>query len=169
MYNSIQLDDANNIVGGKIHLGKRSGGWKFLWNPNIFMIRSGHMEDHNGRRIYVPDPSIPKYTYPLTKKGIKEFVDREDVEVYDEYGEKQDKEEFWNMAINWTTWKDHETGEIREAWDADSYAKEFPKERQFSCRNEYTDFLESLDYKLSFYKVDFYSDSLRFSTSTEFS
>ena len=34
---------------------------------------------------------------------------------------------------------------------------------------EYTDFLESLGYKLSFYKADFYSDGLRFSTSTEFS
>ena len=169
MYNSIQLDDNNNIIGGEIHLGKRSGGWKFLWNPNIFMIRSGHMEDYNGRRIYVPDPSIPKYTYPLTKKGIKEFIDREDVEIYDEYGEKQDKEEFWNMAINWTTWKDHETGEVKEAWDADSYDKEFPKENKFSCQNEYTDFLESLGYKLSFYKADFYSDGLRFSTSTEFS
>ena len=24
--------------GNEIHLGKRSAGWKFLWNPNVFKI-----------------------------------------------------------------------------------------------------------------------------------
>ena len=27
-------------VRGIIHLGKRSGGWKFLWNPNITIINN---------------------------------------------------------------------------------------------------------------------------------
>lgn len=30
----IDFDDDNNYHGGEIHLGKRSSGWKFLWNPN---------------------------------------------------------------------------------------------------------------------------------------
>jgi hypothetical protein len=72
------------------------------------------------------------------------------------------------MAINWTTWKDLKTGEVSEAWDAESYHREHPTERQWSCKNEYTDFLESLGYKLSEDKSDFYSDGLRFATSTEF-
>lgn len=158
---------------GEIHLGKRSGGWKFLWNPNIYQIRNGHTEweDHNGIRTghWVSESDTAYYVYPLTKEGIKAFIDRPDIEIYDEYEEKQDKEEFWNMAINWTIWEDHETGEVKEAWDADSYDKEFPNERKFSSRNEYTDFLESLGYKLSVCKQDFYADGLRFATTTDFS
>lgn len=175
MYGSVKMYwGTDEIEGGVVHLGKRSGGWKFLWNPNVFQIRNGHSElidnpDGSRSSRWIPEPDTAKYLYPLTKRGIKKFIDRKDVEVYDEYGEKQDKEEFWDMAINWTTWEDHETGEVKEAWDADSYDKEFPNERKFSCRNEYTDFLESLGYKLSTYKSDFYSDGLRFSTSTEFS
>ena len=25
-------------IGNEIHLGKRSGGWKFLWNPNVIKV-----------------------------------------------------------------------------------------------------------------------------------
>ena len=25
-------------IGNEIHLGKRSGGWKFLWNPNVVKV-----------------------------------------------------------------------------------------------------------------------------------
>jgi hypothetical protein len=168
MYDSIYVDWGNDeIKGGCVHLGKRSGGWKFLWNPNIFLVRNGHSEwidNDDGSRSsrWIPEPNTAKYVYPLTKKGIKAFIDREDVEIYDEYEEKQDKEEFWKEAIEWTTWNGH------EAWDADSYDKEHPNERHFSLENEYTDFLESLGYKLSKYKSDFYSDGLRFSTTTDF-
>ena len=30
------------FAGGEIHLGKRSGGWKFLWNPNWYNDLKGH-------------------------------------------------------------------------------------------------------------------------------
>lgn len=173
MYGSFSLD-GGEPSGGEIHLGKRSGGWKFLWNPNIFQVRNGHSElidNPNGSRSsrWIVEPDTPYYVYPLTKKGIKEFIDREDIEIYDEYGEKQNKEEFWKMALEWTTWKDRETNKVIEAWDADSYDAAYPNERHLSCRNEYTDFLEGLGYKLSKYKSDFYSDGLRFATTTEFS
>ena len=168
MYDSIYLDYGHDeIKGGCVHLGKKSGGWKFLWNPNIFLVRNGHSEwiDHSdGSRSsrWIPEPDTAKYVYPLTKEGIKAFIDRKDIEIYDEYGELQNKEEFWQMALNWTTWNGH------EAWDSDSYDRDNPNERKFSCRNEYTYFLEDLGYKLSEYKTDFYSDGLRFSTSTDF-
>lgn len=169
IYGSAQINwETDEIEGGVIHLGKRSGGWKFLWNPNIYQVRNGHSEwtdypDGSRSSRWIPEPDTPYYVYPLTKKGIKEFIDREDIEIYDEYGEKQDKEEFFKMALEWTAWR----GE--EAWDADSYDAAYPNERHFSCRNEYTDFLEDLGYKLSKYKSDFYSDGLRFATTTEFS
>ena len=91
------------------------------------------------------------------------------MEVYDEYGKRWDKDEFFKMAIEWTTWTDYKTGEEIEAWDADSYEEEYPNESRLSMKNGYTDFLESLGYRLSKTKSDFYSDGLRFSTSTYFS
>ena len=175
MYGDIYWDyDSGEIKGGRVHLGKGSYGWKFLWNCNIFQVRNGHVEwtdNANGGRtgMWVKEPDTAEYVYPLTKEGIKAFIDRDDVEVYDEYGERQVKDAFFRCAVEWTTYKEYQTGEEREAWDADSYHRERPDERVFSSRNEYTDFLESLGYKLSEYKADFYSDGLRFSTHTEFS
>lgn len=169
MYDSIYMDYGNDeIKGGCIHLGKRSGGWKFLWNPNIFLVRNGHSEciDHgDGSRSlrWIPGSNTAKYVYPLTKEGIKAFIDREDIEIYDEYGELQGKEEFFQEVLDWTKWNG------KEAWDSDSYYKDNPSEHRWSFRNEYTDFLEDLGYKLSEDKSDFYSDGLRFSTSTDFS
>lgn len=168
MYGSVEPRSMKDIIQGEIHLGKRSGGWKFLWNPNIYQIRRGHsdwIENKDGSKSHkwVSEPDEAYYIYPLTKKGIKEFIDREDVEIYDEYGVSQDKEQFFKEALEWVTWSG------KEAWDSDSYYRDNPKERRWSCKNEYTDFLESLGYKLSEDKADFYSDGLRFATTTDFS
>jgi hypothetical protein len=164
MYNSIRVEYGEDyIIGGVVHLGKRSSGWKFLWNPNVFVIRNGHLEDNNGIRKYVPDPDTPLYTYPLTKKGLKSFIDREDVLIYDEYDELQDKEEFWKMALEWG-YKKNDIG-----WDADSYYKDHPMEHGYLAGGELIDLLIAEGYKLSRYNSDFYSDGLRFATSIEFS
>ena len=164
MYNPIRVEYGEGyIIGGVVHLGKRSSGWKFLWNPNVFVIRNGHLEDSNGTRRYVPDPDTPLYTYPLTKKGLKSFIDREDVLIYDEYDELQDKEEFWKMALEWGYEKDD------EGWDADSYYKDHPMERGYLAGGELIDLLTAEGYKLSRYNSDFYSDGLRFATLIEFS
>ena len=164
MYGSIQLDDDNEIIGGRVHLGKSSGGWKFLWNPNIFVIRQGHLEDSPTGRRYVPDPSIPKYFYPLTKQGLHDFIFREDVLIYDEYGEEQDKEEFWKFALEWGQ---------PDGWDAVSYEKyerEHNNYRQYPVTGELTDLLKQEGYKFTSYtNSDFYSDGLRFAGFTDFS
>lgn len=172
-YAKIDVDWEGNICGGEVHLGKRSAGWKFLWNPNIYIIRHGHsvpikIDEHCTTYKWVKEPNTYCYVYPLTKKGIKEFIDREDVEIYDEYGEKQDKETFFKEALEWTTWK----GE--EAWDSASYEefekKENPKYHPYNVHGEYIDALKSLGYKMiSESHSDFYSDGLRFSTTTDFS
>lgn len=167
LYGSFNPYEMDDIPKGVIHLGKCSGGWKFLWNPNIYLIRNGHTEKveiEPGHSVYkfIRDPDSAYYLYPLTKEGIKSFIDRENVEIFNEYNEKLDKDEFFNEALDWVTWNG------KEAWDADSYDLAHPDEKVYSCKNEYTDFLESLGYKLSKYKNDFFSDGLRFSTSTEF-
>lgn len=70
------LDEACEILEEatsehEIHLGKRSGGWKFLFNANE-----------------------EKY-YPLTKDGINKFIDDNNAVIKDEYGRDYTKEEFW--------------------------------------------------------------------------
>lgn len=173
-YGTFHAYDMNTEIKGSIHLGKMSCGWKFLWNPNIHIIRNGHLEKEEiekGHTIcrYIPEPDTAFHIYPLTKKGIKEFLDREDVEVYDEYGEKQNKEQFFEEALNWTTWKHPTTGEVKEAWDSKTYYEE-TKERLYKCDNELVRYLSEHDIKfISESRTDFYSDGLRFSTSIEFS
>ena len=163
MYDSIQLDDDKESIGGEVHLGKRAGGWKFLWNPNVFVIRKGHIVEDR----FVPDPSIPKYFYPLTKQGLHDFIFREDVLIYDEYDELQDKEEFWKMALDWGYEKED------EGWDAASY-EEYEREHsnytQYPVTGELTDLLRQEGYKFtSCTNSDFYSDGLRFAGFTDFS
>ena len=167
MYSRIDIDfETSTIVGGRVHLGKRSSGWKFLWNPNVFIIRHGHTEwkEIPGGRSghWVPEPSTLKYFYPLTKKGLKEFIDREDVLIYDEYDELQDKEEFWKMALEWGYEKDN------EGLDSASYEKK--RYSSYPVTGELTDLLKKEGYKFtSCTNSDFYSDGLRFAGFTEFS
>lgn len=158
--------DEYSHTGGIIHLGKRSGGWKFLWDPNIYRIRNGHtepveVEPGHIKHNWVKDPDTSFMLYPLTKEGIKNFIDREDIEIYDEYRRLQNKEEFFKMALDWIDWNG------KEAWDGESYEKEHPS--KFNYHTEYCDFLSSLGYNIKWPWTDFYNDGLRFSTSTNFS
>lgn len=166
MYGSTDIDyDIDKIIGGEVHLGKRSGGWKFLWNPNIYVRRKYKKEENQ----LISDGYEGKYLYPLTKQGIKSFVDREDVVIYDEYGENKDKEKFFEMAINWTTWKNKDGKEV-PAHDSASYYKKYPNERIYQCDNELVKYLmqEGIEF-ISKDRSDFYSDGLRFATVTDFS
>lgn len=58
-----------------IHLGKRSCGWEFLWAPN------------------------PKY-YSDNKRSIDLFLHREDVILYNEYGDILTPQEVWDDYAN---------------------------------------------------------------------
>lgn len=156
-----------NINNGEIHLGKRSSGWKFLWNPNWYKVRKGHSEqvEKHGVTTYkwIDDGyDINKY-YDLTKQAIIDFINRDDILIYDEYDEQQDKKEFIEMAFNWGI----------DDWDSDSYneyeRQQNPMYQSHIYRNEYTDFLEEQGFKLSQSKTDFSSDGLRFASCTEFS
>lgn len=169
----MDYDDTTTYCGGEIHLGKRSSGWKFLWNPNWYKIPKGHLEKkYNSNRTsyhynFVNDGyDVFKY-YDLTKESIKAFIDREDVEIYDEYGDKQEKKEFYEMAMNWGYDKDKEgfDGESYEEWEH----KQNPNYMPMDYKTDYCDFLSELGFKLNKYNTDFYSDGLRFSTCTEFS
>ena len=62
------------IDGLKIHVGKRSSGWKFLWN----------FQDNK---------------FYTNKEELFKFI--RSGRVVDEYGELQDTEEFIKMALEW--------------------------------------------------------------------
>lgn len=133
--------------GKRIHLGKRSGGWKFLWNPNV--IRMWDFEV----RAYKWD-----YIYPLTKEGITKFVKRDDVIISDEYGVVMTPEEFLDMAFNWCVdGIDGKEYQSNPKYDASPYYHNYDIEQKW----------RDLGYEVEYY--DFYSDGLRFSTSIEFS
>lgn len=172
-YSSPQYDyDEESFVGGEVHLGKRSGGWKFLWNPNWYKVIKGHSEveeisEFSKRYHWVEDGfDVSKY-YDLTKESLKKFIDRDDVEIYDEYGEKQDKEEFWDMALSWGYDKENIgwDGETYEEWEREQN----PNHRTYDYETDYSKFLKECGFKLNKYNTDFYSDGLRFATCTEFS
>ena len=134
-------------LGNRIHLGKRSGGWKFLWNPNIVKVWD------NDLGCYTHD-----FVYRLTKDGITSFVMREDVVITDEYDEVQDPAKFLEMAFNW----------CKDGLDS----KEYQTNPKYNAGTYYPDlkrdnFWRDLGYKPEYY--DFYSDGLRFSTSVSFS
>ena len=179
----IQDDDFNNIAdfaselynerneytrkGNVIHLGKRSCGWKFLWNPNVIRYCDGYIDPET--KEFVP---VWKYDqiYPLTKQGITDFCNREDVIITDEYGETFSAEEFLEMAFSWGQ---------PDGWTGKTY-EEDPKSGPSSYRNYYwsdkyqrgmhsqaDEMWFDLGYIVEYY--DFEADGLRFSTSINFS
>ena len=176
----IDLDlftDINNLVselyghrdeykdGLIIHLGKRSAGWKFLWNPNVRNVYDGYETDPCGN---AHAKWKHEYVYPLTKEGISEFLHRPDVFIYSEYydptSETNDPDdtpsadEFLEMAFNWGQ---------EDGWDSKSYHNDRPEEEVYYSR-ERARFWEELGFVTN-YGHDFYSDGLRFSTSIDFS
>lgn len=87
------LIDANKIFGGtedydsvenllkhykeRIHLGKRSAGWKFLWN-------------HNWKKYY-----------DLTQDCLREFLAEPGTIIIDEYGKEYSANQFWHEIMEW--------------------------------------------------------------------
>lgn len=107
MYDTIpEYPDKENLKHfGYLHLGKRSGGWKFLWSPNIY--------DFHDEVIQL---------YDLSKEGIYAYLKSfKDAYVVDEYNlnnppqlsiiqsqeDTYDKlgqwpiDEFMKMALDW--------------------------------------------------------------------
>lgn len=153
--------------GNMIHLGKRSAGWKFLWDPNVIKYYDGYIDPET--KEYV---SVIKYDYiyPLTKQGITDFCNREDVIITDEYGEQYTPKDFLEMAFSW--------GEP-DGWVGKTY-EEDPRSGPSSYRNyywseKYQRGMHSKEDEMWFdlgYIVeycDFEADGLRFATSINFS
>lgn len=134
MIENDQYEEAENLFKSnyeKVHIGKQSYGWKFLFNYNHFKH------------------------YELNKKSIDSFLRSGDITLYNEYDEVINVDDFWEMVER-----------NKDKLDNMEYYKD----------NENLCFIlveESVPIDLMHkYKVEcfeFYSDGLRFSTSTDFS
>lgn len=104
------------------HIGKRSGGWQFLFAPHI-KLRSGFP---NSGDIVSP--------WENTLESIKEFLARPDVEIYDEYGDRFTPEGFWK-EINYCLYNDPNT-----CINGEQYYKNYPNHHNpiFSEATEFT-------------------------------
>ena len=152
--------------GNLIHLGKRSCGWKFLWNPNVIKYCDVYIDPETIE--YVP---VYKYDqmYPLTKQGITDFFNREDVIITDEYGEQYTPKEFLEMAFSWGE-PDGYTGKTyEESHKEDSCYRNYYWSDKYQRRMHTKDdeMWFDLGYIVEYY--DFEADGLRFSTSINFS
>ena len=151
--------------GGIIHLGKRSGGWKFLWNPNWYEVDNGTYDME--QKKWIPKKEILKW-YDLNRQSISDFVHREDVEIYDEYGEKYDPDVFMKEMEEWdkTPWING-----KPKIDGEQYELEEEKDGHTSMYKRYGDPHEELWKRLGFNPsyFNFYSDGMRFATFTDYS
>ena len=149
MYSSL---DEYSHKGGEIHLGKASCGWKFLWNSNVHEYCNGFYDKNNH---FVPVYKSWKL-YELTKQSITDFIMRDDIEIYDEYGDLEDKQEFLEYALN------------KDGIDNKEYYTN-PEYEAGYCYPESEESLRRFK-NLGFTPEygEFYSDGLRFATSIDF-
>jgi len=127
-------DEANELFETnyeKVHIGKQSYGWKFLFNYNHF-----------------------KY-YDLNRKSIDKFLRNEDIILYNEYGEVINVDDFWEIVEK-----------NKNKLDNMEYYKN-NENLSFILMEEIVPYDLKGKYNVEGY--EFYSDNLRFSTSTEFS
>ena len=124
--------------GNEIHLGKRSAGWKFIWNPNVYRVNDSW-----------------DFTYPLTKQGIADFLNQEGMVINDEYGRMYKPDEFWEMAFNWCV----DGLDAKEYYTNPNYKAGY----YHPDSNKTLEKWRSLGFKPEYH--NFYSDEMVFSTS----
>lgn len=75
------LNEDNLNIPKRIHLGKRSAGWQFLWQEN-------------------------QEYYQNNLKSIKEFLSKDNVIIYDEYGEVFTVDKLFEEELNGVLYND---------------------------------------------------------------
>ena len=153
LFDQPESNDIDSIEGwGKLHIGKRSAGWKFDWCPNIIRMNLSYINENHD----FVDKYEYRLRYPLTKQGITDYIMRDDIVVIDEYGAVQDKNEFLEMAFSWYPDGMDSLSEGASTCDWDFSREQAPfKELGFTFKNPG--------------QSDFISDGLRFSIFDDFS
>lgn len=94
---SVELESTVEKLQPKIHLGKSSHGWQFLWQ---YHPKGGY--DLKGK-----DYELKGKYYEDNLESIKKFLSQEDIRIIDEYGKKFTFEEFFK-EIGWKLYKTDE-------------------------------------------------------------
>ena len=123
---SKQLDKLEELLHNakhEYHIGKRSGGWQFLFAPHI-KLRRGF---GNSGEVVSP--------WENTLGSLKEYLSRPDVEIYDEYGDKFTPDEFWDKEVGESLYNNPE-----KYINGAQYYKKYPDQVNvfFSDNTEFT-------------------------------
>lgn len=180
MYDTIpdypDKEDLSNF--GYLHLGKRSGGWRFLWNPHVYRF----IKNVDGK--YVPEFV---QLYPFTKKGITNYLHSfTDAYVVSEYA-LHDKPMLAKVPKNESELvKDEKYLQLYEdlgQWSIDGFlqmafnwGKEYTPDNQYANQSYiFTSYPEWDSYIRNKYKniitthADYWNDNLRFASTNNFS
>lgn len=110
-----KLDKLSKLIKdskAEYHIGKRSGGWQFLFVPHI-KLREGF---ENSNEVISP--------WENTLASLKEYLSRPDIEIYDERGQKFTPDEFWNEEVGPSLYNDPD-----KYINGDQYYKKYPGQR----------------------------------------
>ena len=110
-----KLEELINDAKRQYHIGKRSGGWQFLFCPHV-KERSGF---YNSGEIVSP--------WENTLASLKEYLSRPDVEIYDEYGRKFTPDEFWGEEVGESLYNDPE-----HYINGEQYYQKYPEEKRYT-------------------------------------
>ena len=139
--------------GGIIHLGRMDKpNGRFLWNPNVYIFNELKSRYEGAVEVQYTE-IVSHMLYSLNKTGIETFIKRPDLNVYTEYGEWVDKDEFLKMAFEFDDWDEEETKLYNELQYPD---EELKKE------------LKRLGYNVKKDSSIFYNDGLMFLATQDF-
>lgn len=136
-----KIDEAINMLhvfDNKIHICKRSGGWQIGF-------------DHNDGKYYYP-----------SRKGLEKFLNRDTIQIIDEYGNEYSYEAFWKIVDDWNA---DETNDWDSACDI-AYNMEHGY-TTWICKEDIKKVKELFNIETS--TNDFTVDGLRFNVFTDFS
>lgn len=122
-----------------IHLGKRSAGWKFLFNANQTRL------------------------YELSIEGISKFIKENKARIFDEYKREFSLNEFWNEEVAEFLYTGYDLSSYYEEVKRDNGGK-LPGYVYYETNHPYW----SIPYNPNEHG-EFYSDGLRFITINKFS
>lgn len=114
-----QLKELQELISKatiKYHIGKRSYGWAFG-----FQAKEEPRYNWTDEEAQVPwDDNL---------KSLKEYLNRPDIQIVDEYGDEFTPEQFWNEEVG-ESLKVHSTPE-RNYDSYESYCKKHPEEFRY--------------------------------------
>lgn len=149
----VDISGEPKATGGIIHLGRMDKpNGRFLWNPNVYIFNELKSKYEGAVEVQYTE-IVSHMLYSLNKTDIEIFIRRPDLNIYTEYGEWVDKDEFLKMAFEFDDWDEEET--------ECNYKLPYPEE-------ELKEALKKFGYNIKKDSSIFYSDGLMFLASQNF-